>query len=390
MFRLLLVFLLFIVASCSSNDNQKKVIRFAHFWTEPNQQKIIDSLVSVFEQKNQDIQIEQMPMQWGEGRTKLLLAHSSSQKPDITHIGIEWAQEFINANVFMPLIMNDSFIPKQLFNQIIGSNGEQYCIPWTMNTRALVLTHELSSLGEISTWDDILHSNINGSIFGINASEKHNVMKRILPILWSSGSIIFTSLPLSKTCDEKLLDGLHILSDLNQNGMIEQSRILDQYLIQGKIRATLTGQWIIPQLESIPHIILSRIPGKSGASILSGDCLGISSVTKHKEESIRFVQFLTDYDQSRILCNSIPDAGIPAHILAFKDSAFIGNKDRRAFLEQCKISYVLPTPIYFQDAEEVFEDYIMKYIYGRISDKECLMSMKSAFLRLENTNKKGS
>jgi ABC-type glycerol-3-phosphate transport system substrate-binding protein len=382
--------LLFILSSCSLDDNQKQVLRFAHFWTEPNQQKIIDSLIVIFEKNNPEIQIEQIPLQWSEGRTKLLLAHSSSQEPDITHIGIEWAQEFINAKVFMPLIVDDTGIPKQFHEQIRGRDGKLYCMPWTMNTRALVLTHELSDLNDSLTWQDIITSKLDGAVFGINASEKHNVMKRILPILWSGGSIIFTKLPFSETCDEKLVEGLHVLSDLQKNGILEQSRILDKYLIQGKIRATLTGQWMIPQLESIPHKVLARIPGKSGASILSGDCLGISSDTKHIDEAIRFVQFLTKYEQSRLLCTSIPDAGIPAHNTSFGDSVFTVDIDRKAFLQQCKISMILPSPVYFQDAEELFEEHIMRYVYGKISDRECVESMKKGFLRLEEKNKNGS
>jgi hypothetical protein len=105
---------------------------------------------------------------------------------------------------------------------------------------------------------------------------------------------------------------------------------------------------------------------------------------------MRFVQFLTKYEQSRLLCTTIPDAGIPAHISSFIDSAFIVNKDRKAFLQQCKISVILPSPAYFQDAEEIFEDHIMRYVYGNISDKECVESMKKGFLRLEEINKKGS
>jgi ABC-type glycerol-3-phosphate transport system substrate-binding protein len=382
--------LLFTLFSCSSDDNQKHVLRFAHFWSEPNQQKIIDSLIFIFEKNNPEIRIEQIPLQWSEGRTKLLLAHSSSQKPDITHTGIEWAQEFITSNVFIPLNVNDIGIPKQFHEQIRGNNGKIYCMPWTMNTRALVLTHELSDLKDSLSWQDLITLNLNGAVFGINASEKHNVMKRILPILWSSGSIIFTKLPFSETCDEKLLEGLHILSDLQKNGILEQSRILDQYLIQGKIRATLTGQWMIPLLESIPHKVLARIPGISGASILSGDCLGISSDTKYIDEAMRFVQYLTKYEQSRLLCTSIPDAGIPAHTGSFNDPVFTVDKDRNAFLQQCKISMILPSPPYFQDAEEIFEEHIMRYVYGKISDKECLKSMKKGFLRLEEINKKGS
>ena len=80
--------------------------------------RYFDAQISTATASNPEIQIEQIPLQWSEGRTKLLLAHSSSQEPDITHIGIEWAQEFINAKVFMPLIVDDTGIPKQ-FHEVI-------------------------------------------------------------------------------------------------------------------------------------------------------------------------------------------------------------------------------------------------------------------------------
>jgi len=376
--------------SCTSNDQQKKVIRFAHFWTEPAQQVIIDSLISRFELHHPDIEIEQIPMQWNDGRMKLLLAHSSAQQPDITHIGIEWAQEYITAQIFAPITFDKSTIPKEMLSALIGEEGALYCMPWTMNTRALVLTHELAQFKQVQTWEQVFQANVSGHMFGINASEKHNVMKKVLPILWSTGSRICTSLPLSETCDESLLKGLELLAQMKNAGIIEQSRILDQYLIQGTIRAAFTGQWILPDLKNIPHSILSRIPGVSGASILSGDCVGISQQSRYKNEAIAFATYLTTYENAKFLCMSVSDAGFPAHINAFNDPELTMDDDRKAYVEQCRISRILPSPSYFLDAEEIFEDCIMKYLYGTIDAVECRESMRKRLYTLEQSQKKGS
>ena len=386
--RILTILSVLILASCSSGD-KKQVIRFAHFWTEPNQQSVLDSLIRVFEANNPTITIEQIPMQWNEGRTKLLLAHSSSEKPDITHLGLEWAQEFITANIFLPLSNVDSNIPNQFHEHIKGEDGKYYAMPWTMNTRALILSHELSKASDIISWEEILGSTIDGPIMGLNSTEKHNVTKRILPILWSRGSAILSTLPFSSTCDSLLIDGLRLLGQLKERSLLEQSRVLDQYLIQGKIRATLSGQWMIPQLRDIPHKVLSRIPGNSGASILSGDCLGISRETSHPNEARKFIAFLTSFEQSKAFCLLIPDAGIPANILSFEEKAFMIDADRKAFVEQCKISKTLPSPPYFQDAEEIFEQYVMMFLYGKINENDCFYEMKQAFLALEKGQKKG-
>lgn len=379
-----------IFASCTSDEHAKKVLRFAHFWTEPAQQTIIDSLISQFEYSHRDIVIEQIPLQWYDGRMKLLLAHSSSQKPDITHIGIEWAQEYISSNIFASIKVDTSSIPKEFLQTVLGNNGEVYCMPWTMNTRALVLTHELAQYKDVKTWEQLLQTHVPGAIFGINATEKHSVMKKVLPILWSKGSIICTKLPISETCDDSLIYGLELLTQLKNRGLIEQSRILDQYLIQGTIRATLTGQWILPQLQRIPHTIVPRIPGISGASILSGDCLGISNHTQYPQEAIAFTRYLTSYTQTKQMCLSISDAGFPAHVNAFTDIDLVLDKDRKAYLEQCRISKILPSPSYFLDAEEIIEDCIMQYLYGTLDAKGCLETMKSRLYSLEQAQKKGS
>ncbi len=389
MLKVLSIFSLLLLVSCSSGEN-KQIIRFAHFWTEPNQQAVLDSLIAVFEQKNPTISIEQIPMQWSEGRTKLLLAHSSSEKPDITHLGLEWAQEFISANVFLLLSNVDSTIPDQFHQHIKGEDGKNYVMPWTMNTRALILTHELSTSSDAISWEEIIGSRIEGSIMGLNSTEKHNVTKRTLPILWSRGSTVLSRLPFSSTCDSLLVEGLRLLGQLKNKGLIEQSRMLDQYLIQGKIRATISGQWLIPQLRDIPHKTMSRMPGISGSSILSGDCLGISKETSYPQEAMRFIEFLTEFTQSKAFCSLLPDAGVPANILSFEERSFMIDPDRKAFLEQCKISKTLPSPPYFQDAEEIFEQYVMMYLYGKMNEQDCVNSMKQAFLALEQGQKKGS
>jgi ABC-type glycerol-3-phosphate transport system substrate-binding protein len=385
---ILILIIIFSLISCKSDETSLRTLRFAHFWTEPHQQRIIDSLIDVFEQKNPTIQIEQIPLQWKEGRTKLLLAHSSTEVPDITHIGIEWAQEFIEAQIFSPISSNP-YIPEQFLSAIKGKDGNVYCLPWTMNTRALVITHSLSQIGDSLSWEQILNHEPNNPIFGINATEKHNVTKRILPILWSNGSKLFQSLPFSNTCDQELIEGLGLLRKVMSRGIIEQSRLLDQYVIQGKIQATLTGQWILPDLQNIPHTVLNSIPGKSGRSILSGDCLGIAQNSKFQKEALLFIQFITKYERTKDLCMNIPDAGLPAHKHSFIDDDFLRNTDRLGFLRQCKHSVILPTPSYYLDAEEILEDHIMQFIYGKIDERLFLASLKMSFEQLE-TKKKGS
>ncbi|MFN5007028.1 MAG: ABC transporter substrate-binding protein [Ignavibacteria bacterium] len=387
----ILAFLSFLCLGCGNHSQTSITLQFLHFWTEPKQQALIDSLVTAFEQRYPHIKIEQIPVQWSEGRTKLLLSHSSGNPPDITHLGIEWAQEFIDNNVFAPISLDKQRIPQQFFLPITGNDGKLYCKPWTMNTRALIFSHNLSTLDTIDLgWNDIIERLNASTIIGINSAEPHNVSKKLLPIIWSTGSTLFQTLPLSATCDSQLIEGLHLVRKLTKHARIEQSRKLDDYVVNGTIQAVITGQWILPRLTNIPHLIVSSIPGKCGASILSGDCLGVSASSRYPEEAALFVSFITDYDKVKNMCLTLQDIGLPADLQSWTDMDFQANRDIAQFTKQTRISKILPSPPYFLDAERILEEQLMIFIYGNANEYELLNSLKSQLLTLEKSKKKGS
>jgi len=375
--------------SCSSGDS-RKTIQFLHFWTEPAQQKIIDSLIQKFEKTYPTIHVEQIPVQWSEGRTKLLLAHSSQTPPDITHIGIEWAQEFIDAKIFDPVKTGIDF-PIQCKEHIMGSDGRSYCIPWTMNTRSLIAVNTAVEIDsdELSI-EQLLNNLDSGYVFGLNATEPHNVTKKYLPIIWAGGSTLFTKLPFSMTCDEELPRALSMLKRILKHARIEKSRILDEQLVQGKIQYAITGQWILPQLSNVRHRVIPRIPGGKGESILSGDCLGIAQRSKYKKEALLFAEYLTDYEHVKVMCMQLSDIGIPANNRSWSDVDFRRTSDIANFTEQTQHSRILPSPSYYLDAEQMLEEHIMSFVYGKTDAEACAKSLKKALIELENKQKKGS
>ena len=391
MFRIFFNILFFssLLFGCGHHSQSPIRLQFLHFWTEPKQQALIDSLVAAFERQYPHITIEQISVQWNEGRTKLVLAHTSGNPPDITHLGIEWAQEFISNDVFASMPINKG-IPEQFINQIKGENGKIYCKPWTMNTRALVFSHDLSTLDTNDLNWDIIISRLNtSSIIGINSSEPHNVSKKLLPIIWSTGSKLFQTLPFSSTCDSQLIEGLRLIRKLSKYARIEQSRKLDEYIVNGTIHAVITGQWILPRLANIPHIIASSLPGKSGASILSGDCLGISASSRYPEEATLFVSFITNYERVKNMCMQLQDIGLPANMQSWNDQDFLVNQDIAQFTKQTKISKILPSPPYFLDAERILEEQLMLFVYEKVNESELLQSLKMQLLALEKGQKKG-
>ena len=387
--HIFLMSLFILITGCSHTDNnpQKTTITFWHFWSEPIQKEALQSLIDQYESEHPTIDIITNELQWTDGKTKLLLAFSSNQVPDIIHIGLEWVPEFIQAEVLHELTVDSSYnIPKQLLPALKDASGKFYAIPWTMNTRALILTHQLSqnTLSDtvsIETLSALIH---NQKLWGVNAHEPHTLLKKVLPIIWSKGSSLCRSLPFSATFDKDAIQGLNAYLQLVKHGKIDQSRQLDMYLTKGTIQAFITGQWIIPSLKDIPHTVMPRIPGVSGASILSGDCFAITKQSANVIEANKFLQFLNSYSNSKKFCLKIADAGIPASNLVWNDSSFKENPDISAFTALCSRSIVLPSPPYFLDAEKILEESIMKAVYGTMSPELALSEAKSLLKALED------
>ena len=186
-----------------------------HFWSEPAQRVIIDSLIDAFERKHGDIDVQLTEVQWSDGKAKLMAAFNAGLAPDVVHLGLDWFADFDANRVFAAL-------PDSLSTDGRASR-------WVVNARALVTNDAATS-----------------SAHGFCATDAHNVIKRMLPLIWQHGAPSFyTSLPIQASMNESLVDALWSMrSTLGNQAFIDRSRQLDERLLGGQIRSVYTGSWI--------------------------------------------------------------------------------------------------------------------------------------------------
>ncbi len=400
------------LCACKPQDTTvQTTITLWHFWSEPRQKQALSALINQFEKLHPTIHVELTDLQWSDGKTKLMLGFNAHTAPDVVHLGFEWMPEFIASGALSPLSDSLAQDTSRYFSPALQSLTVQahiYALPWTMNTRTMVISRKMipnvdsfPQQGKLFyhkyTWDMLRamkkQRGMSG-FWGINSAEPHNVLKKTLPVIWSAGSKLFTSNPLGATFDSAAVEGLEFYLEMCDGGMQEQSRTLDDKLLQGKIGAWITGQWLLDKAHEIHEdtafVVLGQIPtshlGFSGYSILGGDCLARSSQSTHSREAELLIQFLTSFPQSSTFCKTVSDAGFPADKEVFSPQNMAKYNDHQlSFLEQVRNARPLPASPHFLDAERILEEEIMNAVYRKKSAREALEAARRRIAEVENT-----
>ncbi len=397
------------MGSTSCNKPQASpTIRLWHFWSEPRQTQVLDSLLRIFEEQHPGVHIEATALQWSDGKAKLQTAFASSSAPDIIHIGLEWVEEFASASVLdsLPDDLLARSIPR--LHNAVKLQGKMYALPWTMNCRALFVDGSLGKAlsrenlqPSLDDYERMLKNPAFQSLrVGVNSYEPHNVLKKTLPFLWAGGSRIMTSLPFSSTIDSEAIAALESYASMCKNGRMESSRTLDDALAGHELGLWPSGMWnLASPTTSMNYQVADRWPAWSwakdsaltGWSILSADCWALTSSSQHKEACMQLLRFLSSSTVQVQFCRQLPDAGFPAAPL-FQEkkpvdrsdsSVYAANTNIEGFYSQCLRSRPLPSTPYFLDAEAEFEQQIMQVLYEKKSPREAMRDLQIAWSTIE-------
>ncbi len=298
---------------------------------------MLDSLLDVFQKQNPSIAVEASELSWADGQSKLQLAFNAGTQPDVVHIGLDWFWLFDEGGVFAELPNQARTTPRAAW--------------WLVNVRALVV------------------QNPPPYRYGFATSDRHNVLKRCLPLLWQSGvPNFYTRLPLWPDCNEELVLALDSMRrTILTNAMIDRSRELDQALLKGDITAVLTGAWIVEMARERNQRALSVLPMRS---VLNADVLTISQRSANRAAAGQLIDFLCSYTNARAFASSVPDAGFPADLQKVgADTAFLSNPLIQGFYRTALLSAPLPYSATFLRCEPLVEDLIARCFSARNADE---------------------
>ena len=274
--RLLILFLIpFILCGCTKSNIEE--INFSS-WGSITETKILSRLITDYEKQNPNVKINfiHIPQNYFQ---KIHLLFASSTAPDVI---------FIN-NLYLPLYSNQledlsSFDVKDFYPQAVEAlsyDGKLYAIPRDISN--FVFFYNKSIIGEINpdwTFEDfkkIIKQSTTNNRYGISFERD---------VYWADPYI--RTLGFDKgMAFYKNLEGKYAPTPAQVG-----SSTLAQMFIDGKLGLYMSGRWMYPKIkESVkfPYGIVT-FPGT-----VSADASGwaISKSSKHKEQAINFVKYLS-------------------------------------------------------------------------------------------------
>lgn len=341
-----------LVGSCSNGDT-RTIVTFWHFWSEPAQRAALDSLIEAFERKNPSIDIQPTVLSWSDGKSKLQVAFNSGSAPDVVHLGGDWFAEFDSAPLFEPM-------PEE------HGNGDSRALRWLVNARALVYDSRRSA---------------GLPIGGLCISDPHNVIKRILPLLWLNGSRLYQRLPISADLTDSLAQAIWTVVSSSPAAVRDRSRQLDELLLRGQLGSVLTGAWMVDMARRQNNTSLRVQPI---VSILNTDVLAISRKSASKDAALNLIHFLCRYDNARAFCMSVSDAGFPADLwTASKDSVFMRDSLQRGFLTTAMMSVPLAHSSKLLSIEPIVEE-MLERCYAATSKEDVAAYVRNAQIQVRS------
>lgn len=330
------------VAGCSSSkgttSDDQVVLKFLHKWPQPEFSPYFEEVIKEFEKQNPSIKIKVEAVADEPMKDKLRVVMGGGDVPDITFSWSgEFARKFVHSGSAMDLteyLNNDpewknSFIQASL--EPFVEQGKNYGIPLRFNGKFFVYNKsifEKYNLQKPQTWNEFLH--VLDTLK--NAGETPIILGNASP--WASIHYL-TGLnqklvdsetrnkdyePLTgEFTDPGYVQALEYLKELQDKGYFIENvnssshDMATQLFLSGKgaimyfeleefqtIEDAIPGQWDFFQMPEITE-------GKGNQNYITGapDGFIVSSKTKHPEEAIAFLKFLTSKENAEKMVKMI-------------------------------------------------------------------------------------
>lgn len=357
-FLILIIGILCCIKNTNKFSTQKQTtIQFAS-WGSESEISILKPILSDFEKENPNIKIDFMhiPQNYFQ---KIHLLFASNTAPDVIFMNNQYLPIYANAGVLEDLspYTNDfeykKFFPIAL--KTLSYKEKIYAIPRDVSTLVVFYNKDIFDKYNIpypnKNWDinDLLSTAQKlthvPQVFGISFEEE--------PLFYLPYLNYFGVKNLAKNTTQ-MQDGLNFYANLRTKYHVapkkeeSASATMAQMFLQEKLGMQISGRWLVPKYrqEAKFRWDIVRFPDNNGLHTSPVDASGwaISKSSKHKQEAIKLVKYLSSKENSEKFTQS--GLIVPARIDVANSKAFLDNKspqNSKEFLEI--LNNATPTPV---------------------------------------------
>ena len=403
---LLLSILAVLGFSSCSKTNKPNTIRFSHFWTEPGQRAVLDSVLTDFHKENPDIYVEVMDLSWADGKTKLMINFNARTAPDVLELGSDWIAQFSSSNVLEDLTTVSSLKLRfanapEYANEPGMWKNHYYAVPWFVDTRVLFINDDLLVQATDSiyldtnpfvSWDGVyrLGERVEkkgiGKGIGVNGSDVHRLYKKILPQIWSNGGDIVDINGNPTFSRKENIEALAFYVKQLDAGILETQKNLDDLFKRGKLAILYSGSWLFTPLAKADfHWFCAPFPGNNGhpgVSFAGGEYLAVNGSSEMKLQAEKLVEFITRPDNELRLSKAFNI--FPADKQLQQDSFYLNRNQGKVFIEQLAHARMTPVHPKWLEIEAILEDETAQALYKKKTPEEAMKSCDKRVVELLN------
>lgn len=309
---LIIVFIcILFLNGCRSEHTKKTTIKFTS-WGSQSEIAILKPVITDFEANNPDIKVDfvHIPQNYFQ---KLHLLFASNLAPDVLFINNYYIPKYIKSELLTDLtpyfkeeIEERVFFEKALNN--FSYDNKLYAIPRDVSNMVVYYNKDLFKKYGIAypskNWTMKEFIKTGKSLTIPNKCWGTGIERNILfmmPFLYSNNTDILDEN--GNIVIDKASETIQIYSDLVNKYNIAPTKAetasltLAQLFIQEKIAMHISGRWLVPKYREEAKFDwdIINIPAGNNGSITNIDASGyaIAKTSKHKEESIKLIKFLT-------------------------------------------------------------------------------------------------
>ena len=329
--RLVSLFLILLLFGCSNKENGKNgktVLRLGIWGSSPEETKLMDRQIKLFEELNPEIIVKKQ-IAVGDFNEWLQLNVAAGTAPDVSYVDVYLAKDYINYNAFKCL--NDYFTKNELkayYPSLLEGftvDGKVYGIPKDFNTVVMYYNKDMFKKAGIitppKTWNELnialekLKKIGDEGKLGKNFKYPMSLVlewNRVAPFIlqnggntYKNGKLVFNSQQAADAIDYVLsLMKKDYLAGPKQMGNSSTGAVFGE----GKTAIIYSGGWEIPYLrEAAPNLNygVAELPGnKRKGTTLFTVSYSILAKTEHLEESVKLLKFLTGKQAEKMLAET--------------------------------------------------------------------------------------
>lgn len=287
------------------------------------QTKLLDKWIPIFEDQNPNIKVRYSVLDWSNGKSQILTSFAGGASPDLVLTYSGDIPQYVAAGALSPLendINLSEFVTAGI--DMATWNDHVYAIPWNLKVHSYYYRTDLFEEAGLDpntppeTWEDLIEvstqltkrdgvGNLEQVGLWIITSHPYKTLAQYSDFLWSAGGRFFSEDGCkSEINSPESIAAVELLRDLLNEYKVDDPgsiQVENVDFAQGKVAALNSNNAARGMMENSPEIIPYvgivstpvREEGMMSYSQAGGNYLGISNVTKNRDEAMKLLLFLT-------------------------------------------------------------------------------------------------